>query len=97
MEIFRLQKAKTANDDSCILYAYFIICGCGDTLLAYSSALVVTHLTAMQAHGEPYEKILPYNAYYIFDIQKYYYVAWAYQFASYFYLVYNIIRELPAN
>lgn len=80
LENYRTHTIKFANRQSCILYFGVAFLMFGDIFVSYVSVRV---LNAWQAkHNVNATKILPYNTYFFFDAQKYYDVAWLYQFFS---------------
>lgn len=76
LEDYRTKTIKRANRQSCILYFGLAFSIIGDLFVSYVSVRV---LNARETNAT---KILPYNTYFVFDAQKYYDVAWLYQYFS---------------
>lgn len=84
--VFEEEEIRTANRQACTLYFGVIFLMFCDIFVSYIS---VRFINAKQN-----TQILPYNTYFFFDAEKYYDIAWFYQFISILYTMYQMGREL---
>lgn len=82
------QEIRKANRQACILYFTMIILMFCDISVSYISVLFVN------ANNPNTTRILPYNTYFFFDADKYYNIAWFYQYTSIVYTMMQMGREL---
>lgn len=96
LEAFRVGRIQSANKQSCSLYFGVIFLMFGDICVSYISVRVI-NAWEMRQNGSVVGKILPYNTYFVFDVERYYDAAWLYQFLSILYTMYQMGREWVLN